>query len=92
VASLDLPGANGTALVPDGPSAERAEIEVEIERARRRVAASMRTLGAEVARRGDWREWVRAHPALVLAGAMALGAFFGRASHSGAARTGRSTR
>ena len=57
---------------------ELAEIEVELERARTRVVASMRTLGEEVTRRGDWRAWVRARPELVLAGALALGFLWGR--------------
>jgi hypothetical protein len=50
----------------------------EVEVARTRVAASIRTLGEEVARRGDWRAWVRARPTLALAGALALGFLWGR--------------
>lgn len=56
----------------DGPS-ERAEIAAEIDRARARVAASLTTLGEKVANRRDWRAWVRERPALVVAGALALG-------------------
>jgi hypothetical protein len=64
---------NGTSLLTSDQGEERAEIEAEIEAARARVAATMRTIGAEVARRGDWRVWVRTHPALVLAGVFGVG-------------------
>jgi hypothetical protein len=57
--------------------AERAAIAADIDRARARVAASLNTLGEEVARRGDWRAWVRARPALVIVGALALGFVWG---------------
>jgi hypothetical protein len=63
--------------MPDGAAEGRAEIAAEIERARARVAASLTTLGEEVARRGDWRAWVRARPALALGGALALGFLWG---------------
>ena len=55
-----------------------ADIEAELARARVRVAASLQTLGEEMNRRGDWREWVRTHPALFLAGAAVAGFFWGR--------------
>jgi hypothetical protein len=55
-----------------------AEIEAELDRARVRVATSLQTLGEEMNRRGDWREWVRTHPALFLAGAAVAGFFWGR--------------
>ena len=67
-----LPGATAGA-----PSPELAEIAADLERARARVAASLSTLGSEVARRGDWRAWVRARPTLVIAGALALGFVWG---------------
>jgi hypothetical protein len=54
------------------------EIEAELDRARVRVATSLQTLGEEMNRRGDWREWVRTHPTLFLASAAALGFFWGR--------------
>jgi hypothetical protein len=54
-----------------------ADIAADVERARARVAASLTTLGEEVARRGDWRAWVRARPALVILGALALGFLMG---------------
>jgi hypothetical protein len=56
-------------------------IEAELERARARVAASMRRLGDEVERRRDWRSWVRARPTLVLVCAFALGALIERRHH-----------
>ena len=55
----------------------RADLAAEIDRARARVAASLSTLGEEVARRGDWRAWVRERPTLVIAGALALGFLLG---------------
>jgi hypothetical protein len=55
-----------------------ADIEAELDRARVRVATSLQTLGEEMNRRGDWREWVRTHPALFLAGAAVAGFFWGR--------------
>jgi hypothetical protein len=67
---------NGTASATG--DADVAAIEAELERARDRVAASVRALGDEVARRSDWREWLRAHPVLILAGAAALGFLAGR--------------
>ena len=75
MASLDDPA---RLAAPVARSDELAEIEGELERARTRVAASMRTLGEEVTRRGDWRAWVRARPELVLVGALALGFIWGR--------------
>ena len=73
MSKLEPEPSNGTSLASSDHGEERAEIEAEIEAARARVAATMRTLGAEVARRGDWRVWVRTHPALVLAGALGVG-------------------
>jgi hypothetical protein len=48
-----------------------AALEAELEGARVRVAASMSTLGDEIARRTDWRAFVREHPLLALG--LALG-------------------
>jgi hypothetical protein len=67
----------GGARVDDPPAREVAAIEAELARARARVASSMRTLGEEVTRRGDWRAWVRARPELTLAAALALGFLWG---------------
>jgi hypothetical protein len=75
MAALDDPA---QLAAPVARTDELAEIEGELERARTRVAASMRTLGEEVTRRGDWRAWVRARPELVLAGALVLGFIWGR--------------
>jgi len=67
--------ANGApAARPD----EVAEIEADLARARERVAASVRALGDEVARRGDWRGWVRERPVIAVGGALLLGYLWGR--------------
>jgi hypothetical protein len=58
-------------------AATRAALAADLDRARARVAASLTTLGEEVARRGSWRSWVRARPGLALAGALALGLLWG---------------
>ncbi|HEX4403403.1 MAG TPA: hypothetical protein VH560_01150 [Polyangia bacterium] len=68
---------DGAPRLDDPAAREVAEIEAELARARARVAASMRTLGEEVARRGDWRAWVRARPELTLAAALTLGFLWG---------------
>jgi hypothetical protein len=57
---------------------ELARVEAEIDRARGRVADSVIALRNEVARRGDWRGWVRRRPGLLLAGAFAIGFLWGR--------------
>jgi hypothetical protein len=70
----------GAEITPeDLGAAARAAIAADLERARARVAASLTTLGEEVARRGSWRAWVRARPGLALAGALALGVLWGGA-------------
>ena len=66
---------------PPGHSDATAEITAEIDRARARVAASLTTLGEKVSRQGDWRGWVRERPALVLAGALALGFICGASAN-----------
>jgi hypothetical protein len=57
---------------------EVAELEANLAVARDRVSLSVRALGDELARRRDWRSWVRAHPMLTLGAAAALGFFAGR--------------
>lgn len=52
---------------------EVAEIEAELEETRARVASSMNTLGDELARRSDWRGFVRKHPLAVLGAALGGG-------------------
>jgi hypothetical protein len=59
-----------------------AEIEADLAVARDRVTMSVRALGDELARRRDWRSWVRAHPTLTLSAATALGFLAGRALSS----------
>jgi len=59
---------------PEDPeAAERAALAADVDRARARVAASLSTLGDEVARRSDWRAWVRTRPGLFVAGALVVG-------------------
>jgi hypothetical protein len=58
-------------------AAERAALAADVERARARVAESLSSLGEEVARRGDWRAWVRRRPGLFIGGALALGFLLG---------------
>jgi hypothetical protein len=70
-------GAPSDELEIISPPPERAEIAADIDRARARVAASLTTLGEKVARRRDWRSWVRERPTLVVAGALALGFLVG---------------
>ncbi|HVR61460.1 MAG TPA: hypothetical protein VMU50_06140 [Polyangia bacterium] len=60
-------------LDPDVVRAER-----EIERTREQVAMSVLALRDEVARRADWREWVRARPAAFLGAAFLLGLWWGQ--------------
>jgi hypothetical protein len=54
-----------------------ARAEAELAEAREHVAESMLALRDEVARRTDWRGWIRRHPALLLGGALALGLLLG---------------
>jgi hypothetical protein len=48
-----------------------------VERARDRLASSMLALRDEVARKTDWRSWVRRQPAPFLGAAVALGFWLG---------------
>jgi hypothetical protein len=56
---------------------ELLRAEAEIARTRARVAGSLVALRREMARRVDWREWVRLHPLSFVAGAFLLGALLG---------------
>jgi len=68
--------ANGGPPRPEVSDAlSRAELDVE--RARERVASSMLALREEVARQVDWRRYVRQQPVLFLGGAVALGFLLG---------------
>jgi len=63
---------------------ELARVEADIQRSREQVADSMLALRREIARRTDWRGWVRKRPVAFLGGAVALGFLFGfrRAANS----------
>jgi hypothetical protein len=54
-----------------------AQAESDVERARDRLASSMLALRDEVARKTDWRSWVRRQPAPFLGAALALGFWLG---------------
>ena len=54
-----------------------ARAEQEIERTREQVAMSVLALRDEVARRADWREWIRARPGTFLGAAFLLGLWWG---------------
>jgi hypothetical protein len=76
---------NGRELVQKGDGVDRvdgtddalARAESDVERARERVASSMLALRDEVARKTDWRSWVRRQPAPFLGAAVALGFWLG---------------
>jgi len=53
------------------------ETEIEIERTRQRLAASIGALREELTSLTDWREWIRARPAVFVGGAFALGLMLG---------------
>jgi hypothetical protein len=78
VASVEAGSADGRAPASGEPKDALAEVEADIARARDRVAASMRAIGDALARRGDWRHWVRTYPTLTLTAAAALGFLWGR--------------
>ena len=61
-------------------SPEVMEAEQEIARTRERVSQSVLALRQAVARKTDWREWVRRHPMMFMGGAFALGLIWGRRS------------
>jgi hypothetical protein len=49
------------------------ETELQIERSRERLAASLGALREEITDLTDWREWVRRRPEAFVLGALALG-------------------
>ena len=55
-----------------------ARAEAELAESRAEVAESMMALREEVARRTDWRGWIRRRPALALGAAFAVGLLLGR--------------
>jgi hypothetical protein len=67
---------------------ELQKAEREIERTRARVSQSMIALREAVAKRTDWREWVRERPGLFLAAAFAFGMLWGRRSGLRSGRNG----
>jgi len=62
----------GRDIDPDVERMERA-----VARARVRVAGNLLALRREVARRTDWREWVRERPLPFVAAAFAVGVLLG---------------
>lgn len=56
---------------------ELAQAEADVARTRERVALSVLALRDEMARRVDWREWVRSKPGMFLTGALVLGFIWG---------------
>ena len=77
---------NGRELVEkgvggDGPSNDPedalARAESDVERARERVTSSMLALRDELARKTDWRSWVRRRPSAFLGAAVAVGFWLG---------------
>ncbi len=54
-----------------------ARAEADLAEARARVADSIRALRDEVARKTDWRGWVRDNPGWTLGAAFALGLLLG---------------
>ena len=57
---------------------EFAKLQEEIAATRERVALTVQALEREISRAIDWRDWIRRHPGRVLAGAFAVGWFFGK--------------
>lgn len=72
---IEKGGVSRTSNGTDEDALARAESDVE--RARERVASSMLALRDEVARKTDWRSWVRRQPAPFLGAAVALGFWLG---------------
>jgi uncharacterized membrane protein len=69
---------------PETETAERpardpavARAEADVAEARERVAESIRALRDEVARKTDWRGWVRRNPGWALGAAFTLGLLLG---------------
>jgi ElaB/YqjD/DUF883 family membrane-anchored ribosome-binding protein len=62
-----------------GPPRDPAlvEAEAQVMEARERVAESLLSLRQEVARKTDWRGWVRERPVTVLSAAFAIGLLLG---------------
>lgn len=67
-----------TKAIARSPELLRAERDIAL--ARERVSQSVMALRDAVAKQTDWREWVRTHPGLFVAGAFALGLLLGSRS------------
>jgi hypothetical protein len=65
-------------------NAELAAAEADLARDRERVAQSVMALRNEVARRTDWRGWIRRRPLTFLAGALIVGFLWGHRRSAGA--------
>ena len=70
-------GGDGVGRTSNGKDDALAQAESDVERARERVASSMLALRDEVARKTDWRSWVRRQPLPFFGGALALGFLLG---------------
>jgi len=72
-------GVAGTTDTTDRPERDPAvaRAEANLAEARARVADSIRALRDEVARKTDWRGWVRDNPGWTLGAAFALGLLLG---------------
>jgi hypothetical protein len=70
-------GGDGVGRTSHGKDDALARAESDVERARERVASSMMALRDEVARKTDWRSWVRRQPTPFLGAALALGFWLG---------------
>ena len=73
-----------TKAIARSPELVRAERDIEL--ARERVSQSVMALREAVAKQTDWREWVRRHPGLIMAGAFTLGLLWGSRSRRRPAR------
>ena len=56
---------------------EVAQAEANVQRSRARFDESLGALENKLARRGDWRAWIRSRPATVLTAAFAIGLLWG---------------
>lgn len=68
-----MPGDSGA-----GRDEELARAASELDRARNKFVLSMGAVERDVARKLDWRGWVRRRPGPLLALAFAVGVFLGR--------------
>jgi ElaB/YqjD/DUF883 family membrane-anchored ribosome-binding protein len=71
--------ADAVTETPERPARDPAvaRAEADVAEARERVAESMRALRDVVARKTDWRGWVRRNPGWALGAAFAVGVLLG---------------